>query len=68
MALVGGAINQAAGAGVLNGGEYERLAMKSFPNEYTSEAVAKQWFNNARKVLSSLPTDRAEQLSSLLSQ
>jgi len=66
MALVAGAINQAAGAGVLNGGEYERLAMKSFPNEYTSETVAKAWFDNARAVLESIPTDRASQLSDYL--
>ncbi|MBU1092534.1 hypothetical protein KJ836_02615 [Patescibacteria group bacterium] len=66
MALVAGAINQAAGAGVLNGGEYERLAMESFPNEYTSEKVAKEWFTNARKVLNSLPDSRASELESLL--
>jgi hypothetical protein len=66
MALVAGAINQAAGAGVLNGGEYERLAMKSFPNEYTSETVAKQWFSNARSVLESIPADRASELSTYL--
>jgi len=66
MALVAGAINQAAGAGVLNGGEYQRLAMESFPNEYTSEAVAKAWFDNARKVLENLPEERASQLSDYL--
>ena len=66
MALVAGAINQAAGAGVLNGGEYQRLAMESFPNEYTSEAVAQAWFKNARTVLDSLPPDRAAELSSYL--
>lgn len=66
MALVAGAINQAAGAGVLNGGEYERLAMQSFPNEYTSEAVAKAWFENARKVLNSIPSDRGGELSDYL--
>jgi hypothetical protein len=68
MALVAGAINQAAGAGVLNGGEYERLAMKSFPNEYTSETVAKNWFANARKVLESIPTDRQQELQQYLQQ
>jgi hypothetical protein len=68
MALVAGAINQAAGAGVLNGGEYERLAMKSFPNEYTSETVAKEWFANARKVLNSLPDDRLQQLQGILGE
>lgn len=68
MALVAGAINQAAGAGVLNGGEYERLAMQSFPNEYTSEKVAKDWFANARRVLESMPADRAEVLQSILNQ
>lgn len=67
MALVAGAINQAAGAGVLNGGEYERLAMDSFPNEFTSEAVARAWFTNARKVLESLPSDRASLLNDILS-
>jgi len=66
MALVAGAINQAAGAGVLNGGEYQRLAMESFPNEYTSEAVAKAWFKNARQVLNSLPAERASELSTYL--
>ena len=66
MALVAGAINQAAGAGVLNGGEYERLAMKSFPNEYTSEKVAKEWFANARKVLQSIPKDRSQSLQEIL--
>lgn len=68
MALVAGAINQAAGAGVLNGGEYARLAMESFPNEYTSEAVARAWFDNAREVLNSLPEDRATELADYLNQ
>lgn len=68
MALVAGAINQAASAGVLNGGEYERLAMNSFPNEYTSETVAKNWFANARKVLNSIPDDRLSELQGILSQ
>jgi len=66
MGLVAGAINVAAGAGVLNGGEYERLAMKSFPNEYTSETVARAWFENARKVLNALPEDRLSQFSEVL--
>ena len=65
-ALVAGPINIAAGAGVLNGGEYQRLAMEAFPNEYTSEKVADAWFRNAREVL--LNAKNQEGLQQIFSQ
>jgi hypothetical protein len=66
-ALVAGAINKALGAGTLQGNEYQRLAMESFPNEYTSEQVAQDWFANAREVLNTLPPDRAAALQDAIS-
>lgn len=45
-----GLINQARGAGVLNADEY--IVMKeNMPNEYSSEASAKEWFTNLDDLL-----------------
>lgn len=48
--LIVGAVNQMLGAGVLNDGEAKRL-IDSMPNEYSSEAEAKAWFEDARFIL-----------------
>ena len=55
-----GAINKAAGAGVLNASEYPRLDEKAFPNEYTSDTVAKQWFEDARESLGEIMRNNPE--------
>lgn len=52
--LAAGIINKARQAGTLNSGEYE-IMIQNMPNEYTSEAVAKEWFSNAKKLLSNMP-------------
>lgn len=49
-ALAVGILNKARGAGTLNAGEFD-VMMANIPNEYTSEAAAKEWFKNARALL-----------------
>jgi len=50
-ALAVGIINKAREAGVLNEGEYLTM-IENMPNERTTEKVARDWFNNARRLLS----------------
>ena len=45
-----GLVNQARGAGVLNGAERDYM-IASIPSENTSEAAAKSWFKNIRDLL-----------------
>ena len=52
--MVLGMINQARKAGTLNVSEAE-VMMQSMPNEYTSETVARQWFQNIRTILGAQP-------------
>ena len=49
-ALAVGIINQAREAGVLNEGEYQTM-IENMPNEYTTERVAQDWFQNVRRML-----------------
>lgn len=49
-ALAVGIINQARAAGVLNEGEYQTM-IENMPNEYTTERVAQDWFQNVRRML-----------------
>lgn len=49
-ALAAGILNKAREAGTLNEGEYQ-VMIANMPNEYTTESVARDWFNNVRRLL-----------------
>jgi hypothetical protein len=63
-AIAVGMINKAREAGVLNEGEYE-VMINNMPNEWTSEKVAQEWFNNIRKMLTGAKASGSQDSSAL---
>lgn len=57
--IFAGMLNRARGAGTLNAGEYETV-IQNMPNEYSSDKVAKAWFDDTKQLLKGIDISKAQ--------